>query len=289
MSWRTIVISRRAKLEYSLGYMVVRGEKALKVFVDEISVLIIEHTGVSLTAALLVELSKRNIKVIFCNEKRNPEFEILPYYGNHDTSLKYKEQISWSKKAKENVWTEIVRAKIRMQKEHLILRGLEESKKLEQYLDELQHNDKTNREGHAARVYFNTIFGNGFTRSYDLPVNSGLNYGYSILLSCFNREIVSNGYSTQIGIFHDNMFNQYNLASDLMEPFRPLVDVLMVEIQPQKFEHEEKMQIVDLLNRKVHINDQMHFVNRAISIYCRSVFDALRQDDISLLRFYDGI
>ena len=98
--------------------------------------------------------------------------------------------------------TEIVTEKIRKQKEV--------SKLLDSYLQEIKWNDETNREGHAAKVYFNALFGLDFTRTTDCPVNSALNYGYSIILSAFTREITANGYITQLGLFHDNMFNQFN-------------------------------------------------------------------------------
>lgn len=86
MSWRTIVISKRAKLDLQLGYMVVRSEEVTKIVLSEISTILIESTAVSLTTGLLAELSKRKIKVIFCDEKRNPSSELVSYYGSHDTS-----------------------------------------------------------------------------------------------------------------------------------------------------------------------------------------------------------
>ena len=88
MSWRTVVISKNAKLDYQMGYLVVRGQDTKKIYLNEIGILIIESTAVSLTAYLLSELVKKKIKVIFCDEKRNPSSELLPYYGSHDTSIK---------------------------------------------------------------------------------------------------------------------------------------------------------------------------------------------------------
>jgi CRISPR-associated endonuclease Cas1 subtype II len=90
--------------------------------------------------------------------------------------------------------------------------------------------DKTNREGHAAKVYFNALFGKDFSRKQLNDINAGLNYGYSIILSMFSREIVKNGCITQIGIKHSNYFNQYNLASDLMEPFRVIIDHVLATL-----------------------------------------------------------
>ena len=285
MSWRIIVVAHRAKLDYKLDYMVVRGESVTRIHLSEISMLIIESTEVSLTVALLSEMTKRKIKVIFCDEKRNPSSELVGYYGSHDTSLKVRQQIQWDGRVKGAVWTEIVTEKIRKQKELLEKHDRHEAALLAEYIGEIEYNDTTNREGHAAKVYFNALFGMDFSRTLDIPINAALNYGYSIVLSAMNREVVKSGYITQIGLFHDNMFNQFNLGSDLMEPFRPMVDSKVVEMNPDSFEREEKMELIDILNDKVMIDGKEQYVSNAIGIYCRSVFDAINDDNIALIRF----
>lgn len=286
MSWRVVVITKRAKLDLQLGKMVVRSDETVKIVLSEISTIIIESTAVSLTTSLIAELAKRKIKVIFCDEKRNPSCELVNYYGSHDTSNKVRRQIVWKQSTKEAVWTEIVTEKIRKQKELLEALGKEEAALLSSYLREIVWNDETNREGHAAKVYFNALFGMDFTRTEDNFINAALNYGYSIILSAFTREVVANGYITQLGLFHDNMFNQFNLASDLMEPFRILVDREVTGMKLSQFEYEEKMQLVNILNQEMRIDGKTQYVNNAIKIYCKSVFDALEEDDSSLIRFY---
>lgn len=286
MSWRTIVISNNAKLDYQIGYLVVRGAKTTKIHLNEIGTLIVESTAVSMTSYLLSELMKSKIKVIFCDEKRNPSSELIPYYGCHDTSSKIRKQIEWTKDNKDHIWTEIVSEKIRQQA--LLLKRYDkiEANMLFDYVENIEFGDVTNREGHAAKVYFNALFGKKFTRTDDIPINAALNYGYSILLSIFNREIVASGYITQIGLFHDNMFNQFNLASDLMEPFRPLVDDEVIKLKPERFGKDEKHSILEILNKEVLIGSKNEVLTNAIKIYCRSVFETLNERDVSLLRFY---
>lgn len=286
MSWRTIVISRSAKLDYKMDYLVVRQEEITRIHLSEISVLMVESTAVSLTVTLLNELTKRKIKVIFCDEKRNPSSELISYYGSHDTSAKVRKQIEWTAEMKSMIWTEIVTEKIRKQMELLKNLEKEESHLLGEYIEEIQPGDMTNREGYAAKVYFNALYGMQFTRTADVPYNAALNYGYSLILSVCNREITANGYITQLGLFHNNMFNQFNLGSDLMEPFRILVDEEVYWMKPEKFEHDEKMQMVNILNREVVIDGKRNYLNYAIKIYCKSVFDAMNEQDISLIRFY---
>lgn len=286
MSWRTVVVSNSAKLDYQMGYVVVRGAETIKVHIDEIGILLIENTAVAITAALLSELTKKKVKVIFCDEKRNPSSELVSYYGSHDTSAKVRNQIAWSNDIKAAVWTEIVSEKIKKQAEHLSEYGLAEAEMLFQYIKEMVFGDSTNREGHAAKVYFNALFGMDFTRTAENGLNAALNYGYGILLSSFNREIVANGYITQLGLFHDNMFNQFNLGSDLMEPFRPIVDRAVKKLMPEKFEHEEKVEILKILQYEVMIAGRKEYLTNAIKIYTKSVFDALNDEDISLIKFY---
>lgn len=288
MSWRTVVVTGIAKLDFKMDYLVLRKkEETYKIHLSEIGMLLIESTAVSLTAMLLCELTKHKIKVVFCDEQHNPHSELLPYYGSHDTSAKIRKQIVWTDVEKELVWTEIVIEKIRQQSIHLQEVGAyEEAKLLEKYITEVEPDDSSNREGHAAKVYFNALFGLDFTRSEDNVINAALNYGYGILLSCFNREIVANGYMTQIGLFHDSMFNPFNLASDYMEPFRPLIDRIVAGMQMECFDTEEKREILSFLNDEVIIDGKCHYVSSAIKIYCRSVFDALNERDVSLIRFY---
>lgn len=286
MSWRTVVITKTAKLDYSMGYMVVRDvESTAKIHISEISVLVVESTAVSITAALLNELINKKVKVMFCDDKHNPSFELTPYYGSHDCSLKLKRQISWNKTVKQFVWTQIVVEKIKNQAAVLDYYKLEQSSQLMEYIEEIELNDKTNREGHAAKVYFNALFGKGFSRSDDCPVNAALNYGYSIILSIFNREVAASGYLTQLGLFHDNMFNQYNLSCDLMEPFRPFVDLTVREMNPMKFDKEEKLQIYAMLSEEIRIDGRTQTFINAIKIYCKSIFAAIEENDISLIRF----
>ena len=286
MSWRTVVISQNAKLDYQIGYLVVRGRETTKIHLDEIGILIIESTAVSLTTYLLSELTKKKIKVVFCDEKRNPSSELISYYGSHDTSAKIRKQMEWSKQSKEEIWTAIVTEKITNQAKLLKELKKAEATLLFNYVDEIEIGDKTNREGHAAKVYFNALFGKNFTRAEDNSINAALNYGYSLILSAVAREVVSNGYITQIGIFHDNMFNQFNLASDIMEPFRPLIDKKVASCYFDKFEKEEKHQMLEVLQTELSISGKREFLLNAIKIYVRSVFDALNEKDISLIKFY---
>lgn len=287
MTWRTVVIRERAKLDYSLNFMTVRQEAGVrKISLGEIYMVIVENTAVSLTAVLLNELVKNKIKVVFCDEKRNPSSELIQYYGSHDTSLKYKNQLEWSKESKEKIWTRIVYEKIFNQMQFLKKLNKEEYRLLEQYLSELEWNDSSNREGFAAKVYFNALYGMDFSRNKECFINAALDYGYSIILSAFNREIVASGYFTQLGLCHRNPFNKFNLSSDFMEPFRILVDEEVYKLEGTEFTKDHKNKLINILNKTVIIDDKNQTVANAIKIYCRSLFSALAENDLEYVKMY---
>lgn len=288
MSWRLVNISSISKLDLKLNYLVVRTEnKITKINLSEISTLIVESTAVSLTAALLNEMIRRKIKIIFCDEKRNPSSELIGYYGSSDTSLRVRSQIAWNDEIKELIWAEIVKEKIGNQSKIIKKFSLNNYELMQEYVNEVKLNDLDNREAYAAKVYFNSLFGKSFSRSTNCSINSALNYGYMIMLSAFNREIVSSGYLTMLGIHHKNMFNQFNLSCDFIEPFRVLVDERVYLNMPEKFEKEEKMMMLDVLNNQVKIDGKIQYVNNAIKIYVNSIFEALEEKDISKIKFLD--
>ena len=287
MTWRTVVIRERAKLDYSLNFMTVRQEAGVKkISLGEIYMVIVENTAVSFTAVLLNELVKNKIKVVFCDEKRNPSSELIQYYGSHDTSLKYKNQLEWSKESKERIWTRIVYEKIFNQMQFLKKLNKEEYRLLEQYLSELEWNDSTNREGFAAKVYFNALYGMDFSRNKECFINAALDYGYSIILSAFNREIVASGYFTQLGLCHRNPFNKFNLSSDFMEPFRILVDEEVYNLEGTEFTKDHKNKLINILNKTIMIDDKNQTVANSIKIYCRSLFSALAENDLEYVKMY---
>ena len=288
MSWRVVVVTSNAKVDFKMDYLVIRNlEETRRVHISEIAILLLESTAISITAYAIFELMERKVKIIFCDQQRNPFAEILPSSGCHDSAAKIRQQIQWLPETKENVWTEIVRAKIRGQRDVLLHWRLSQAQMLTGYLAQLQSGDVTNREGHAAKVYFNALFGLEFTRSLPSPINAALNYGYGLILSAVNREIAAAGYLTQLGIFHDNGFNAYNLGCDLMEPLRPIIDHEVMKMQPAQFEKDEKWALIRVLNREVTLDRKRYALLYAMRLYCASVFRALQNNDIGEIRLIE--
>lgn len=288
MGFRTVVVNSRCKLEFRLNYMVVRGETEKRIFIREISTLIVQSTAVSLTAALLCELTKNDVKVIFCDEKCNPQTELLPYYGAHNTPKRYKQQFGWKEETKRQVWQTIVKRKILNQSQVLRSCGfLEECGMLERYINEVQPGDISNREGHAAKVYFNCMMPENTGRHSGGFINGCLNYGYSVLLSALNREISASGYLTQIGIWHDNEFNRFNLACDMIEPLRTIVDRTAFSLKEDDVKY--KLKLADILNFECEYSKCKTTLDIAIRSYVRSVLNAINADDTEMIEFPENV
>lgn len=278
MGWRTVVVNKNCKLSYKNDHLIVRSEDIEMIHLSEINTIIVENGMVSITSYLLNELINHRIKLVLCDEKHNPAGEVMPYYGAHNTSKKVLLQSKWKNYRKGEAWRQIIKNKIYNQAEVLKRANINGYEKLLQYIDEVEVHDKTNREGHAAKVYFNLLFGKDFSRDDDNEINKALNYGYAILLSTFNREIVNKGYITQIGIQHKNEFNQFNLSCDLMEQFRPLVDEIVYKSISDTFDKNYKYKLINVLNQTITINKKEQYLCNAVPIFITSVFNFLENN-----------
>lgn len=280
MSFRTVVISSQSRISYKNRFLVVKHENDEKyVHLSEIDTVIVDSISVSISSYLLKELSDNKINIIFCDEKHNPFGELTSYYSKHNTSKKIKEQISWKQKNKDELWTKIVKNKIINQA--LLLKKIDSNKYnlILSYTNEIKLGDKTNREGHSAKVYFNALYGKNFTRNENDSINAALNYGYSILLSTINKEIVSNGYITQLGIHHKNEFNEFNLTCDLMEPFRVIIDNFVYYNFKREFDSKYKLDIINILNSTYKYLNKNYTLKDIIKIYVKNTLDSVNNID----------
>ena len=158
MSYRIVIITKNSKLNYKNGYLVIRNDDVKMIHLSEIGCLLINSTMVTITTYCLAEIVKEKIKVIFCDEEQNPISELIPYYGSHNTSKRIVTQIEWDNSIKSLVWTNIVKQKIFNQANLLKSLKKKEYELLEDYYNNVQQDDITNRS-HAAKVYFNALFG----------------------------------------------------------------------------------------------------------------------------------
>lgn len=281
MSFRTVVVSSKAKLSYKNNYLIVKKEEDESyIHMSEIDTVIIDSVAVSITSYLLLELSNNKVNIIFCNEKRNPYSQLLPFYNSHNVSKKTLLQTKWTKRIKNEIWKKIIENKITNQALLLMKLNKNNSELLLKYSDEVELGDKTNREGHAAKVYFNSLFGKDFNRAQSNDINAALNYGYAIILSALNKEITINGYNTCLGINHRNDYNYYNLTCDFMEPLRIIIDEFVYYNKNREFNKEYKMDLVNILNKKYEYQNKELFLTDVIKMYVRNIFKCIENNKV---------
>lgn len=280
MSFRTVVITKQSKISYKNRYLLVKQDTDEKyIHLSEIDTIIVDSISVSISAYLLKELSDNKINIIFCDEKHNPFGELKSFYSSHNTSKKIKEQIIWKQKEKDVLWQKIVQNKITNQA--IMLKKIKSDKHdlLLSYIDEVTSGDKTNREGHSAKVYFNSLFGNNFIRNSNDNINAALNYGYAILLSTINKEIINNGYLTQLGIHHKNEFNEFNLTCDLMEPFRIIIDNFVYFNSSRELNSNYKLDIINIFNNNFKYQGKKYVLKDIIKMYVKSTLESLKDPE----------
>ncbi|WPC21594.1 type II CRISPR-associated endonuclease Cas1 [Pediococcus inopinatus] len=265
MGWRTVVVTQHAKISYSGHCVVVQTQDGTnQIPVSDIQILLISTTRAVITSAVISELAKHQSKVIFTDNSGEPVTETMDYYPNNRDPQLLQIQFNWDKERKISLWTKIVIQKITNQ--IYVAESLKiETQDLKDELAKLKVDDVTNREAVVARKYFSLLFESESSRRDFSPVNAALNYGYAIILSAVNREIVTNGYLTQLGIHHHSQENNFNLGSDLMEPFRPIIDWWVKQKQFNEFTPDIKFGLVGLLDIEMKYNGENTILRNAIS------------------------
>lgn len=286
MGWRTVVVNTHSKLTYKNNHLIFKDASRTElIHLSEIDILLLETTDIVLSTMLVKRLIDENVLVIFCDDKRLPTAHLMPYYGRHDSSLQLSKQISWNEETKGFVWTSIISEKILNQAIYLGSCGFyEKSQSIIKLYDGLEIFDPNNREGHAARIYFNTLFGNDFSREQDNDINAALDYGYTLLLSIFAREIALSGCMTQLGLKHANQFNQFNLASDIMEPFRPIIDRIVYENRGSEFV-KIKRELFSIFSNTFQYNDKEMYLTNIVSDYTKKVIQSLNNPEKGVPEF----
>lgn len=201
--------------------------------IEDIGVVVLDHQQITITHGLMEKLLDNNSAIVTCDKSRMPVGLLLPLNGNTTQSERFRDQIDASVPLKKQLWQQTIKSKISNQAAILQQCRNDKAKNMLAWADDVKSGDPDNLEARAAAYYFRNLFPNipDFTRSRDgNPPNNLLNYGYAILRAVIARSLVSSGLLPTLGIFHKNRYNAYCLADDIMEPYRPYVDKLVVEI-----------------------------------------------------------
>lgn len=207
------------------------GEPSKTVAIEDVGIIVLEDQQITISNGLLEKLTTNNVAVITCNSQHMPTGLLLPLNGHTEQSERYKNQIGCSIPLKKNLWQQTVVAKINNQATLLKTKGFD-TEKMDYWARSVTSGDTKNHEARAAAYYWQNILGiEGFNRYRDgMPPNNLLNYGYAILRAVCARAIVSSGLLPTLGIFHRNKYNAYCLADDIMEPYRPFVDLIVCQL-----------------------------------------------------------
>lgn len=258
MAWRSVVITHPASLSFKQRAMQVeQNGDTLCVPLEDISVLVIDQPQVSLTAQLLSACATHQIAVITVGHDHHPNGVLLPHLP-HSRALKVmRAQLDMSQPRRKRLWQHIVQRKIRNQAAVLRQQGHERVvRRLTQLAADVRSGDAGQHEAQAARLYFQTLFGNAFNRTQKRVLNASLNYGYSIVRAALARSLVAYGFITAFGLHHRSEQNAFNLADDLLEPFRAIVDghvlaAFSPETDERKLTREDKAYLVNVLHQDV--------------------------------------
>ncbi|MHC9532591.1 type II CRISPR-associated endonuclease Cas1 [Dellaglioa sp. L3N] len=283
MGWRTVVITQHAKISYSGRKIIVQmNAETHQIPIDDIQILLVETTQAVLTVPAITELSSSGAKIIFSGRDGNPACEVVEQYPGNRSSVSIQNQCAWLSELKDGAWTEVVSAKIAMQIQVVQLLN-KESSELELESQKIEFGDQSNREAVVARRYFKLVFGKEFSRNDSSAINAALNYGYSVLLSAVNREIVCNGSLTQLGIHHYNTMNDFNLGSDLMEPFRPVIDYWVAHQKMISLTPDIKFGLIELLNLELSYNDQTMILRNALTRHVQNCLNFMNGSKDNLI------
>ncbi len=285
MAYRNIFIANEAKLKLKNNQLIVFNGEQLSFPIEDIRSIVVDNPYTSLTGKLITQLAADGVCLIICDDKHIPSCELLPIGAYCRMNKRINLQFSQSKPKLKRIWQKVVRSKINNQAKCLEINGIDEAKTLFAISKSVSSGDSTNREGYAARLYFKLLFGKEFTRDDENFVNAALNYGYAILRSFIAKTIVAYGLEPSFGIHHKSQLNQFNLADDIIEPYRPIVDNFVYQNYMQwgdGFSTPQKAALQLLLNSATVIDGNRHSVANAIELTVQSIISSFENEDVKL-------
>jgi CRISPR-associated protein Cas1 len=274
------MISRPAKLRREHYSLAIEQEETAFVPFEDIAVIVLNHREITLTHPTLSACGEYGISLFSTGETHQPNGVFLPFLSHSRATRWLRLQLEMPRPLAKQTWAMMVRRKIANQAACLMLSSMDGAERLESYVRRVRSGDNGNLEGQAAAFYFTKLFGKGFHRNQEQWTNAALDYGYAVLRGTIARGLVAHGLLPSIGLFHASEQNAFNLADDLIEPFRPLVDLHVIkhhvpdrsELQP-----EDKTALVGLLN-----------VDMAMPRGVMTTLVAIEHAVESLARIYEG-
>lgn len=286
MPYRSLFIANPAGLRLKNNQLLADNGEMFTFPVEDLRAVVIDEPNTTLSAKLVSFLADNGVCLILCNEKHLPSALLTPAGAHCRLAKRLRTQTAQSLPKQKRLWQQVVVQKIQNQAACLALNGRAESEKLRAIAARVQSGDPTNREGYAAAIYFKALFGAAFTREEENTVNAALNYGYAVVRAYLARTLAVYGLEPAIGIHHCNQLNAFNLADDLIEPFRPVVDLFVAQHQPgwNGFETAQRAQLVQLLNCVSAVDGARCSLAHAAEQTVQSLVNAFETDERPTLK-----
>ena len=291
-AFRTLFLSTPAKLKLADKHLCItqEDEETVKIPLSDILCVIAESHQITFTNALLDAFTSSKIVLYTCDSSHLPSGIFMPFLGHYRTLSVLQSQISLNKQRKSILWQQIIKAKIHNQAQLLQMQNKEEYFKLESLEKGVHLGDSSNNEAKAAAIYFRALFGNTFSRKIETfidgtlgTINAALNYGYAIVRGMIVRSLCISGLHPALGLFHCNQFNPFNLADDLIEPYRIFVDSLVAQMLEneelkENLELQNRVKLANILNTSILIDGKIYPLSRAIIVSVQSLLHAMGQE-----------
>lgn len=285
MEYRNIFLANPARLSVQREQLVIEQAEKFTVPLEDISSVLIESQQVTLSAHAATALANHGITVFLCDEKHLPSCQLLPINQYCRQRKLLMAQCEIGKPLQKQLWQQIVIRKIQNQAQCLRLMGKPGWEDLRQIAGTVLSNDSDNREAVAAALYFPRLFGDNFSRGSDDPRNAALNYGYAIVRGGIARNLVMHGLEPCIGIHHRSELNNFNLADDLIEPFRPIVDLYVAQnfsATDDVLTAQQKAGLFNLTNYLVKQAGRKYRVMLAIDRSCAALANSVTEQMLLL-------
>jgi len=289
MAWQNLLITQPAKLNLKNAQLRVRQESGeITVPLEDIATIILESAQITLTSSLLGAIAENKICLFSCNSAHTPNGAFIPFHQHSRQASASQKQIAWTKPFKKRCWQKIIRAKIQNQMDCIQHVKGTSSATIKRLIIRVDSGDTKNREAQAARIYYKSLWSQ-FKRHDNDIINTALNYGYAILRGALARSLVVYGLIPSLGINHKSELNAFNLADDLIEPFRPILDRLVCStIQPEQdnsvLTTKQRVDLVKVLSLDCIVNKQIVSVFRACNLICSSLITATELKDALALQ-----
>ena len=281
MAWRVIGIENPAQLSLRDNQLIVAQDEEVSLPIEDLDALVLDSYGITTTANLLTALATSGVTTVICDDKHLPASVLLPYSQHSRQAKVSRQQLAMSQPLKKQLWQRIIEQKITNQADVLQTIGLDDAQ-LRTLATDVKSGDTSNRESIAARIYFDQLLDDA-TRRKPIWHNAALNYGYAMVRSHIARHITARGLVASQGIFHRSELNSFNLADDLIEPYRAVVDLYILEkVAPlhtgdpdASLTKSDRQLIIDVLNFSVIIDGKKftakHAVERTVDSFVESI------------------